>query len=178
MISKKHCVLWLFKFLFYVFFMATVVTVFFYIFIPTPEEWPGSFPTDSPAIWKWSFWQPFIRHLSLFIENMSGPRLIGIVNLAFLTIFIYKIGIDIDEGIKEHGKPRISVYVDWAIGSLVSGIIFASARIDPGNPQSAAIYLALVFMFSFVAYFILYRLRQKLIDAESISGKPASATET
>lgn len=152
------------------FLLATVLHVIYLVFIPTPKEWPGTFPYDIPDIW----WTPFVRHWSLFPQHFPVIRFIDIINGAFLTMFIYKIGRDIKEGRAQGGdgngneKVEITIevpnskYVEWAMGALFSGIIFASARLAHADIHRAAVYVAAIFIFSFVLYYFLYKLRQKL----------------
>lgn len=164
--------------LFWTFLIATVLHVVFFVIVPTPDEWPGTFPYNIPSKW----WAPFLRHLSLFPQHFPVTRFIDIINGAFLTMFVYKIRVDVRVGIGNgdgNGNVRVasSTYVDWAIGALLSGIIFASSRLFAVDNVSKVIVLSSIFIFSFVSYYFLYRLRQKLRIEEEKS-KVESVGET
>jgi len=165
-------------FLFWIFLIATILHIVFLLFIPTPTEWPGQFPYDFKR--GWEFWAPFLRHLSLFREHFPIAGFIDLINGAFLTMFIYKMGLDLEAAIKSgdgngDGKLAPSTYVDWAMGALFSGIIFASSRIAQADLSRATTYVVAIFVFSFVAYYFMYRLRRKLRIEE---GKPVTKSDS
>jgi len=172
--SKEVAIQRLLSFLFWVFLLSTAAFVIFFVVVPTADEWPGTFPYDIELedLADWKFYAPFIRHLSLFPEHFSVTTFINIINAAFLTMFIYKIGEDVREGRTQDGDGnggltnpiRIpnSKYVEWAMGALFSGIIFASARISTAVATTAVLYLISIFVFSFVTLYFLYDLRKKL----------------
>ena len=156
--------------LFYLFLIATVLNIFFLLFVPTPQEWPGSFPDG--VTWEdlrnLSIFEPFLKHLVLFNQHFAFANFIDIINGAFLTMFVYKIGIDLRTGIeKNEGKVQMSVYVEWAMGSLISGIIFASARFIPATVSAGVLYVGAIVAFAFVLRYVLYNLRKKMKDEES-----------
>jgi len=175
MLSKDTWIIRLIDGVFWLFLIATVLNVIYWIFIPTPTEWPGQFPYD--INWE-EFWAPFLRHWSLLIDHFPITRFVDVINGVFLTMFVYKIGVDFKEGIKNEGgngnkKIATSIYVEWAIGALLSGIIFASSRVITTIAYSirgqesllsakSVFYIAIIFTFSFVTYYFLYRLRKKL----------------
>lgn len=171
--SKDTWMLRLLGVLFWTFLFATIIHIIFFVFVPTPNEWPGQFPYNVKWGDWWGFWAPFLRHLSLFPEHFSVIRFIDIINGAFLTMFVYKIGVDVKQESAQNGsrkaKVATSTYVEWAMGALVSGIIFASSRLLAVDPLSASVYIVSIFIFSFVSYYFLYKLRQKLRIDE---GKP------
>lgn len=166
MLSKDAWMLRLLSVLFWVFLFATILHIIFLVFVPTPSEWPGQFPYNVEWGDWWGFLAPFVRHLSLFPEHFPVVRFIDIINGAFLTMFIYKIGVDVRQvhGSNGNGEAKIatSTYVEWGMGALVSGIIFASSRVAAVDIASASIYIMSIFIFSFVSYYFLYKLRQKL----------------
>lgn len=173
MCSKEAWMLRLLDALFWLFLIATILTVIFWIFIPTSTEWPGTFPYNI----KWEeFWAPFLRHLSLFPAHFPITRFIDVINGVFLTMFVYKIGLDLKQGIENgdgNKKVGTSTYVEWAMGALLSGIIFASSSVataarDRAIP-TASVLLAAIFIFSFVSYYFLHKLRQKLRIEEQTS---------
>lgn len=188
MLSKEAALQRLLSFLFWVFLLATVFHVIFSIVIPTAEEWPGKFPYNISLedLREWEFWAPFVRHLSLFPQYFPITGFIDIINGAFLTVFIYKIGGDIRAQRTQDGdrdgnggatatiRLPASKYVEWAMGAVFSGIIFASARIPIAPAHIAVVFLASIFVFSFVSYYFLYKLRRKLRAEEE--GKSESET--
>lgn len=181
MSRKDTWLLRLFDFIFWAFLIATILHVVFLVFVPTPTEWPGEFPYENVNPGKSEFWAPFLRHLSLFSQHFSIIGFVDILNGAFLTMFVYKMGNDVKDAIrrgdgstkgrrkgkeKDDGKLKPSTYVEWAMGALVSGIIFASSRLAITEIHRAYLYLVAIFVFSFVSYYFLYRLRRKLMLAE------------
>lgn len=147
---------------FWLFLITTALYIVWYIFVPTPAEWPGSGTFPLNFTWE-NFWPAFIRHLAFFNEHFQAVRLIDVINSAFLTMFIYNIRIDIKTGVEGTKKKVESyVYVEWAMGSLVSGIIFSSARIATEAVPKASVYLAAIFLFAFISNYFLYQLRHKL----------------
>jgi len=148
--------LWL---LFIVFFLATIVTMFYYLVVPTPNELPGTFPDVSSE----TLWWAIKRHVSLFPEHFTSLARLDLINYAFLTMFVRKIKKDFDDG--EGGK--ISTYIKWAIGSLLSGIIFTVSRLnDTSTPfHMMVIYTALIIVFASLSY-LLYLLSVKVRNEE------------
>jgi uncharacterized membrane protein len=57
---------------------------------------------------------------------------------------------------------KMYVYVEWAMGSLVSGILFFSSNIDVLDLTGALLHIAVIIVFALVSYYVLYELRNKL----------------
>lgn len=169
----------LFSGLFLVFLFVTVAFVIYVVVAPTPTEWgivtgelqrsdSGSYAAVQNAT---SFPNNFslenltkaiFRHWAVFPEHINGKFLIAAINFAFITMFIRNIKKTIGEKL-EKGEPiGIYVYVDWAIGSLISGILFYSSGIDIANLTTASLSIAIIVVFALVSYYVLYRLRNEL----------------
>jgi hypothetical protein len=146
--------------------------VIFAIFIPTAGEWPGEFPysidwESETAISD--FFAPFIRHLSLFPQHFPIAKFIEIINGVFLTIFIFNIGKTVKESyIPCEGKiPKgieTSTYINWALGALISGIIFASSQTLSvfRSYTEKVISLIAIVVFACISYFVLLNLKKKM----------------
>jgi len=171
-ISKEVWLGRLLSFIFWIFLAVTIITVVFGIFLPNADEWPGTFPYDDS--WSdngdWGFFAPFLRHLSLLPENFPISKFIDSINGVFLTIFVYKIGLKIKDVLKDGSteKLELSTYIEWALGAVVSGIIFASSKALSifSSTNDRVVYVGVIFTFSFVAYFFLFPLRRKLIHEQ------------
>jgi TRAP-type C4-dicarboxylate transport system permease small subunit len=82
-------------------------------------------------------------------------------------MFVYNIDADINYGIEHGGKVATYVYVEWALGSLISGIIFLSTSLasvsnNVFDVADKIIYVGAIVTFALVAYYFLYNLRDKL----------------
>jgi dolichol kinase len=188
-ITKEKSLNGLLTFLFALFLVFTVVYIFYTIVVPTPTEWgiatgelqrssTGNYvaipnATSFPNNLGWeNFWKAEERHLALFPDHITGSFLIDTINFAFLTMFIRNIGRDIHDAMLDDEKNRkvqMSDYVGWSMGALISGILFFSSSIAAKSISDAILYMAVIVVFALVSYFILYRLREKMIDEEEKS---------
>jgi hypothetical protein len=159
--------------LFLAFLILAFLTLIYYLLIPTPSEWPGEgeFPDN------FSFevlLRALIHHVALFPQYFTSLVRIELINYAFLTMFAYKIKRDVVEAFElTDGKISIQTYVEWAIGGLLSGIIFSAARLNEPSitPIFMILYLIVIGALTVTAY-VLY----KFSITVSHEGKSASRT--
>ena len=170
--------------LFILFLIVTVVFVLYTLFVPTPTEWgiatgelqrntnstgpsyvavpnATSFPSNFNLenLTKAEF-----RHLAVIPEYITGSFLINTINFAFLTMFIRNIYGDIEDAIdnERNGRVKMHVYVEWAMGALISGILFFSSSVAAQTIITAILYLVVIVVFAIVSTYILYGLRENL----------------
>jgi hypothetical protein len=156
--------------LFWIFFGVTICYIVYIVFVPNAVEWNivtgthGGFPSN----FSWSnIGNGILRHLALFGDHVNGQFLLNVINLAFLTMFIRNIGKDVKKGIEQsEGKVPMSVYVEWAMGSLVSGIIFFSSTLNITETTQSELTIAVIVAFALVSNYALYNLRDKLKKEE------------
>ncbi len=155
--------------LFYLFFFATIFYILYTIFIPTAAQWEAvtnqmhGFPNNfNPT----NFEKGVFRHLALWPESINVSFLINTINFTFLTIFIRHIQKSYKELNLPNGKIRLSVYVEWAMVALISGILYFSASINISDILYTLPNIVIITVFALVLYFVLHRFRIKLEDNE------------
>jgi hypothetical protein len=178
---KDNWLLHLIDGLFFLFLLVTVVFVLYTLFVPTPTEWgiaTGEVQKNSTGNYvavpnATSFPNNFnltnlakaeFRHLAVIVDHITGAFLISTINFAFLTMFIRNSYGDIKKAIdkERNGKVEMYVYVEWAMGSLISGILFFSSNVAGQSLVYAILYIGVIVAFAVVSTCILYRLREKL----------------
>jgi len=168
--------------LFWIFLAITIAFVIYTIFVPTPTEWgivtgeikringnytmvtnATSFPNDFSG---GNILKAVLRHLSLFPEYINSRFLITTISFAFLTMFIHSMGKTIEDKFKNGKGMPLSVYVEWALASLISGILFSASSIEVHNLTLSSGSIVVIVVFALVSYLVLYRLWEKLEAAE------------
>ena len=104
------------------------------------------------------------RHFALILDHITGSFLISVINFAFLTMFVRNIGLNIEESIESNGKGivKMHVYVEWAMGSLISGILYFSSLIAGSTSTYTILYMSVIVVFAVISTYVLYGLRKNL----------------
>jgi hypothetical protein len=165
--------------LFWIFLAITIAYIIYIVIIPTPTEWgivtgelqrtstgfyvarlnASSFPNDFTLD---NFIKAVVRHWSFMDAHINSTFMITTISFAFLTMFIRNIGRTMRQLFNKGETVPISTYIEWAIGSLISGILFFSSNINAYNLTQASISIGVIVVFAVTSYFILYELRKKL----------------
>jgi hypothetical protein len=134
----------------------------FTVFLPSPSEWAavtgktGQFPSD----FTWTYFGDAVaRHLAFWNNYISPLFLINIIDFTFLTVFIWHIEKDYRE-LKNH---TLSVYIEWAMLGLISGIIYFSGIITTGFTWGR---VSAIVVFALILYPVLYYFRKELKQNE------------
>jgi hypothetical protein len=175
-IAKRETLLGrLISLLFWIFFVATIAYIVLAIIVPSPSDWEavtkqiGGFPQNL----TWTvFGEALLRHLALWANIISTTFLINTLNFTFLTIFVHHISKNYKNLDYCNGKIRMSVYVEWSMVILISGILYISALVTGSDIINIVTRLSTIVVFALILYFILYKLRNKLkIDEDAEEAK-------
>jgi len=156
------------------------------VFLPTPSEYEGVFPTE-PPLFSNEFWGNFtsgvIRHVALLNDHINTQSLIRIIGLSFTTLIIYSIRKKVLEMKKAEEKNKIGTieideYVKWGFGSIISAIMLTASQISL-VPERANIILVLCIS-AFILYLIYPRLglmaaiKRRIYDKKPATSKNQS----
>ncbi len=155
--------------LFWIFFIAAIAYIVFTIIVPRPSEWEavtkqiGGFPENFTLKY---FGEAIIRHLAFWSNYLSIPFLINTINFTFLTIFIRHIEKNYKNLDYCNGKIRLSVYVEWAMVALISGILYFSALVTSSDFLDTISRVTAIVVFALILYFVLFKFRNDLKEKE------------